>query len=640
VPGQLQQHDHAADPQAAVDGWHELAVANPTFLLERLGSECTDLQALRELTVNGLDAIAALGDRAYGRVVWDIDWRRLEASGGRVRKLSVTDTGTGMNPEQLRKYINQLASSGREQSDAGNFGVGAKVAAGSRNPHGLEYRSWHRDQGALVCFKRHPDGRWGLEPQRWPDGHSDFWRPLAERDKPWLLRGHDHGTQVVLLGRHERHDTTQPPDGVTDSRRQWIIRYLNSRFLRLSEQVEVLVRDRQGLPGELQSIHGEQYHLQRRALAAGVVQLSDAMAHWWVLDGDHRARRREAAVWASTGHAAAVFGDELYNTLPQTRGGCGRLQDFGIRFGYERVVLHLQPHAQAGRLECNTARTLLLLDHEALPWARWAEEFAAAMPTEILRLQERAASADCPPRQQAIRNRVGAIMPLYHLSRYRPTRPLRQASIETTADGAGDQAADRPATRPQAPSGLPTAQTAHTPANKDPAHDGSDHELSVEPADDDPGPGAVVDLPDVAWISARDGSRAIGDLEDQAARYHLDRHELTINADFRAVTDLISHPQDRYRGVAGARTVIEAQVREWCEQILVEVVLAARSSSWSDEQLQTLLSPTSFTAALLPRYLLHATLNKRLAQKLGTPQNRISAAPVRNDAISDHDGDL
>ena len=63
--------------------------------------------------------------------------------------------------------------------------------------------------------------------------------------------------------------------------------------------------------------------------------------------------------------------------------------------------------------------------------------------------------------------------------------------------------------------------------------------------------------------------------------------------------------------------MIEAQVREWCEQILVEVVLAARNSTWSAEQLDALLSPTSFTAALLPRHLLHATLQKRLAQKLG-----------------------
>lgn len=50
VPGQLTQRNHAADRDtAAIDDWHELSVANPTFLLERLGSECTDLQGLREL---------------------------------------------------------------------------------------------------------------------------------------------------------------------------------------------------------------------------------------------------------------------------------------------------------------------------------------------------------------------------------------------------------------------------------------------------------------------------------------------------------------------------------------------------------------------------------------------------------------
>ena len=98
----------------------------------------------------------------------------------------------------------------------------------------------------------------------------------------------DHGTQVVLLGRHERHDTIQAPDSVTDGRRQWITRYLNGRFLRLPEQVEVLVRDQHGQPGELQRVHGERHHLQQRAIAAGVVQLSDAIARWWVLDDDHR----------------------------------------------------------------------------------------------------------------------------------------------------------------------------------------------------------------------------------------------------------------------------------------------------------------------------------------------------------------
>jgi hypothetical protein len=111
---------------------------------------------------------------------------------------------------------------------------------------------------------------------------------------------------VVLLGEHERHDTTQPPPSVTDARQQWITRYLNSRFLRLPEQVEVLVREHHGRdqPGSLQGIHGERHHVERHAIAAGGVQLSDAIAYWWVLDDDARGHRREAGLWASSGHAA------------------------------------------------------------------------------------------------------------------------------------------------------------------------------------------------------------------------------------------------------------------------------------------------------------------------------------------------
>jgi hypothetical protein len=108
------------------------------------------------------------------------------------------------------------------------------------------------------------------------------------------------------------------------------------------------------------------------------------------------------------------------------------------------------------------------------------------------------------------------------------------------------------------------------------------------------------------------------------------RHELTVNADFRAIKDLTAYWQRRYQGVRGAHAVIEAHVREWCEQVLVEVVLAARNSTWSPEQLDALLSPTAFTAALLPRHLLHAMLQKRLAQRLGSPVTRTSAVDARD----------
>src|SRR5450755_461075 len=619
MPEKLAQRAGGADGHvAASDGWHELAVANPTFLLERLGSECTDLQGLRELTVNGLDVITALGADRNGRVVWNLDWERFDASGGRVRKLSVIDTGTGMTAEQLRCYINQLAASGREQSPTGNFGVGAKVAAGSRNPHGLEYRSWRQGEGSLVCFKRDLDGRWGLEPQRWADGHVDYWRPLGDAEKPWLLRGRDHGTQVVLLGEHERHDTTLAPPSVTDARRHWITRYLNARFLRFPAHVEVLVRQHHGRAEQtLRRIHGEQHHLENHAVATGTVEVGDAIVRWWVLDDDHRARRREAVLWASTGHAAAVFDDELYDVLAPTRGGYGRLQDFGIRFGNERVVLHVEPQVEAGRVRCNTARTTLLLDHEPLPWARWGDEFAAAMPAEILRLQECAAGTDCAPRREAIRSRVGAILLLYRLSRYRPPRTRSPRPDEPATARPANESTSPPAPKRPAPSTEPAAHPACAAVQPEPDHRLAGSQAPADDRDDDAPSTAIVDLPDVAWISARDATRAPSDLEDQAARYHPARHELTINSDFRAITDLLAHWRRRYRGIPGADAMIEAQVREWCEQILVEVVLAARNSHWSAEQLDALLSPSSFIAAVLPRQLLHATLQRRLAQKLG-----------------------
>jgi hypothetical protein len=49
-----------------------------------------------------LAGAAELGAGRPGRVVWDLDWQRFDGSGGRVRKLSVIDTGTGA-PGQPRE---------------------------------------------------------------------------------------------------------------------------------------------------------------------------------------------------------------------------------------------------------------------------------------------------------------------------------------------------------------------------------------------------------------------------------------------------------------------------------------------------------------------------------------------------------
>jgi hypothetical protein len=63
-------------------GWYELAVANPTFLLERLGTnECTDLPGLRELVVDlGLLTRAEGRDvaNALMRAAWSAGWGKTQ----------------------------------------------------------------------------------------------------------------------------------------------------------------------------------------------------------------------------------------------------------------------------------------------------------------------------------------------------------------------------------------------------------------------------------------------------------------------------------------------------------------------------------------------------------------------------------
>ncbi len=315
--------------------------------------------------------------------------------------------------------------------------------------------------------------------------------------------------------------------------------------------------------------------------------------------------------WNSSGHAAALFDDELYEVLPTTRGGYQRVQEFGVRFGYDRVVLYVEPLVDdRDRLESNAARTLLLIDNEPLPWGRWAEEFRAAMPADIQRLQERVAGdASDTGRRENIRARLRAHESLYRVSRYRPPRARRSPQPGVRSDHGGPSETTGPA-------------RARTVAEREPSA-GGDHAVPVACDTPDQCHAAQPDdqLPDVTWVSVRDGTRASAELEDRAARYHRDLNQLTINADFRVFTDMVARWTRPYRGVPGARPAIEALVREWFEQTLIEAVLSARalegSPHWSSEQIDELVSESALVSACLPRQLLDVALHKRLAQRLG-----------------------
>src|SRR5206468_1732724 len=137
--------------------------------------------------------------------------------------------------------------------------------------------------------------------------------------------------------------------------------------------------------GTRRTVLGQGWYLGRYATTAGSVALDGATAHWWII-GDHAEDNTDPADKYSghleaRGHTAALYQNELYE-LTIRRAGMSRLQQFGITFGYDRVVIYVEPKADA-RLTTNTARTALLLGNQALPWDEWAAEFRLNIPVEL-----------------------------------------------------------------------------------------------------------------------------------------------------------------------------------------------------------------------------------------------------------------
>ena len=130
-----------------------MTVRNTGFMVDRLGQDCAPLQFLRELTRTqsrrSNDRAVGLA-RSCGR-----RWDTYDLTGA--YKLCVVDDGCGMTGDEMVQYINQLSSSVQEQSHDGNFGVGAKIAAATRNHHGLIYLSWKEAVGSIIHLWRDPE---------------------------------------------------------------------------------------------------------------------------------------------------------------------------------------------------------------------------------------------------------------------------------------------------------------------------------------------------------------------------------------------------------------------------------------------------------------------------------------------------
>ena len=589
-----------------------LAVKNTGFLLDRLGEDCAPLQFLRELTQNAIEAIQRTPERT-GEIIWDVDWTSYELGDNPVYRLSITDSGDGMTGDEMVRYINQLSSSVSEQSLGGNYGVGAKVAAATRNHAGLIYLSWKNSQGAVIHLWRDAEsGQYGLRQFNRPDGTFGHFTEVEESVRPEIVR--EHGTKIVLLGNDPGLSTMTPPEG-TPAPSRWVAKYLNCRYFRIPDGITIRSREGWEHPRSdsdrnlLRNITGQAEYLGKHAQAHGKVQLEGAMAHWWVLK-DEQALSQNSGLLESSGHIAALYKDELYE-MSTARAGRARLQMFGILLGPNRVVIYLEPTAEVGkRISPNTARTHLLIDNDSLPWADWAAEFKEKIPEAIRDLMEEvAAGSTASDHTKTIRERLKQLMDLYKVSRYR----LAQS---------GEFLVDPRQSRGGAPNRTET--TAHSGTGGRGGKGGTAGGVySVfQKRDGVPGESFRSDpFPDVKWVSIDEGTREPGDIEDRAARYLMDQNALLINADFRVFNDMILRWTKEFAGQAGVKEIIQEAVRGWFEQALTETVIGVQalkdSKEWSVEQIQIALSEEALTACVMARYHVHNSVKRELGSKLG-----------------------
>lgn len=587
-----------------------MTVAKMGFLVDKLNQDCSPLQFLRELTKNAFEAIENL-DASGGEIRWDVDWNRFDLSGlDAVQKLCIIDSGVGMTGVQMVEFINKLSSSIHEQSTAGNFGVGAKISAAPLNPEGLIYLSWVDGQGYMIHLIRDGDtGDYGL--LRFSNG--EFWQKMSDDLKPETID--KHGTMVILLGRSPEDNTIEPP---ADAKmpRKWILRYLNSRFFRIPEGVNLRVREGWDLPRDdrhnfLRTVTGQGAWLDENSEQSGSVRLSDTAAtvYWWIIRNDVDTN---SGHYAPTGHVAALYQNELYE-LVYGPAGYARLQSLGVVFGGQRVVIYVEPDSGGAiRISANTARTQLLSDQEPLDWPAYASEFRAKMPEELVAYQDQAGlNAVATDHRAAIRERLKTIRDLFRFGRYRPkpSGPYNAVSSENTG-GEVSPSEQKAKSDASAPSG---------------SRGGRRGDIYALFAEEEGEPSAFVDLPtepEVKWVTLEAGTRNPGDMEDRAGKFLADQNILLINGDFRVFTDMIERWTSRYDQIPGSRKSISEVVHEWFEQQLIETIMSAvalkQAGKWSMQELIRLWSEDALTAAVLPRYHIDVAVKRVLGQRLGS----------------------
>lgn len=212
-----------------------ITIGDIAFTVTRQIEHCPKTMMLRELFVNAIEAAAKASD---GNKVVEIKGKVIPELSN-ARKLSIWNTGPGMNSQELSSICDLAASMGKDMALDGNFGMGAKVASLPSNTLGMRYRSCRGGVVSEVILGK-IDGVYGKF-HRYVDGRAEEVIDVTERveqeseyslDQDW--------TEVVLFGCTPEQDTVADPyNGNPKQDKQWITTGLYHRIYHLPDGMAV-----------------------------------------------------------------------------------------------------------------------------------------------------------------------------------------------------------------------------------------------------------------------------------------------------------------------------------------------------------------------------------------------------------------
>ncbi|MHB8303082.1 MAG: hypothetical protein ACYDC6_09640 [Acidobacteriaceae bacterium] len=582
-----------------------------SFMVHRLGTEVGPLKQVRELLINSFEAVQAYqqanSSESTFRGKVDVCADPYYLKNEHVRKAAFCDNGIGMDAHELRKYFNTLAESGKRQSIDENFGVGAKISTAAWNPYGVEIRSWKKGKGHLVRLVHDQrTDQYGLEQFEMEDGTFPDYLDLSQVESPSDYKSQiieDHGTMVILLGKTLDHDTTSAPETQEVTHRDyWFQHVANKQFYRIPFGITLTSRLAlvDGKP-HTRTIEGYASVLDEFKTQSGMVQLSDANAHWWILDEsrsvDLYRRRPYYHAFSGTkkqGHVVAIFRDELFDFTSHDE-AIPLLQKFGIFAGYNHVAIYVEP-TPALAVTANLTRTSLVLpDGTSLPWNRWASEFYEQMPDALAKYVEKHQSVTNKSEEEYVKDQI---------DRYKEFLQVKSARPNVRGEETGEADGNDGDAKQQTGSGKESGRPTTSSNNRRPA-------VHIKKG---VGQMSISNLllnftPKWNWVSEEEASH----LKSRAAHFEVERNFLEINQDFSVFRELIEHglnlieieQHDVYR------PRIEAIGKRIYLAQLVWTVMSAIASfrhreGWRGDGFDRLISPESLTAAVLPRvYLLN-----------------------------------